>query len=216
MGRGIRGLREVETGTDAGGAKPEASAASRCGNGESGGIESILSSCSSWAGGGGGDVALGGSSLRELPPPGDAADEAGRPVALLLWETRAVPESSLSESTSSTLFPLLGRAGAGVDAMANGTATMGGGEADGGGVGREATVGTSEAAASPPSLADFVFFKNLARASRLEEVITEPAAEKNSRAKINSDKAEGEFYSQTRADNHKGSSKQVNPYNHNS
>ena len=34
--------------------------------------------------------------------------------------------------------------------------------------------------------------------------------------KINSDKAEGEFYNQTRADNHKGSSKQVNPYNHNS
>ena len=80
-------------------------------------------------------MALGGSSLRELPPPGDAVDEVGRPVALLLWETRAVPESSLSESTTNTLFPLMGRAGAGVDAMANGTAAMGGGEADGGGVG---------------------------------------------------------------------------------
>ena len=56
--------------------------------------------------------------------------------------------------------------------MANGTAAMGEGEADGGGVGREATVGTLEAMASPPSLADFAFFKNLARASRLEEVIT--------------------------------------------
>jgi len=186
-------LREVEAGTGAGGAEPEASAASRW-NGESAGTESILSSRSSWAGGGGGDVALGGSSLRELPPPGDAADGAGRPVALLLWETRAVPESLLSESTISTLFPLLGRAGAGVDAMANGTATMGGGEADGGGIGREATVGTSEVTASPPSLADFAFFKNLARASRLEEVITEPATAKNSRVKINSDKAEGEFY----------------------
>jgi len=60
--------------------------------------------------------------------------------------------------------------------MANGTAAMGGGEADGGGISREATVGTSKATASPPSLADFAFFKNLARASRLEEVITEPAA----------------------------------------
>ena len=183
MGRGIRGLREVEAGTDTGGAEPEASAASRHGNDESGGTESILSSRSSWAGGGGGDVALGGSSLREFPPPGDTADEAGRPVALLLWETRALPESSLSESTISTLFPLLGRAGAGVDAMANGTAAIGGGEADGGGVGREATVGTPEVTASPPSLADFAFFKNLARASRLEEVITEPAAAKNSREK---------------------------------
>jgi len=100
--------------------------------------------------------------------------------------------------------------------MANGTAAMGGGEADGGGVGSEATVGTSEATASPPSLADFVFFKNLARASRLVEVITEPATAKNSRAKINLDKAEGECYNQARADNHKGSSKQMNPYDRNS
>jgi len=117
-------------------------------------------------------VALGGSSLRELPPPGDATVKTGAPAALLLLETKAVPESSLSESITSTLFHLLGRAGAGVGAMANGTAAMGEGEADGGGVGREATVGTLEAMASPPSLADFAFFKNLARASRLEEVIT--------------------------------------------
>jgi len=121
-------------------------------------------------------VALGGSSLRELPPPGDAAVKAGTPAALLLLETKAAPESSLSESITSTLFPLLGRAGTGVDAMANGTAAMGGGEADGGGVGREAMVGTSGATASPPPLVDFAFFKNLASASRLEEVITEPAA----------------------------------------
>ena len=195
-------MREVEPGTDTGGAEPDASTASRCGNGEGGGTESILSSRSSWAGGGGGEVALGGSSLREFPSPGGAAGEAVRPVALLLWETRAVPESSLSESTISTLFPLSGRAEAGVDAMANGTAAIGGGEADGGGIGREATVGTSEATASPPSLVDFAFFKNLARASRLEEVITEPAAAKNSRVKVSSDKAEGKFYGQTHADNH--------------
>ena len=142
------------------------------------------------------------SGITSVPITGGAAGEAGRPVALLLWETRAVPESSLSESTISTLFPLLGRAEAGVDAMANGTATIGGGEADGGGVDREATVGTSEATASPPSLVDFAFFKNLARASRLEEVITEPAAAKNSRVKVSSDKAEGKFYGQTHAYNH--------------
>ena len=121
-------------------------------------------------------MALGGSSLREPPPPGDATVKVGTPAALLSWETKAAPESSLSESITSTLFPLLGRAGAGVDAMANGTAAMGGGEVDGGGVGREATVGTSGATTSPPPLADFAFFKNLASASRLEEVITEPAA----------------------------------------
>ena len=147
-------------------------------------------------------MALGGSSLREFPSTRGAAGEVGRPVALLLWETRAVPESSLSESTMNTLFPLLGRAEAGLDAMANGTAAIGGGEADGGGIGREATVGTLEATASPPSLVDFSFFKNLARASRLEEVITEPAAAKNSRVKVSSDKAKGKFYGQTHADNH--------------
>jgi len=86
--------------------------------------------------------------------------------------------------------------------MANGTATMGVGEADGGGIGREATVGTSEATTSPPSLVDFAFFKNLARASRLEEVITEPATTKNSRIKVGSDESEGKFYGQTYADNH--------------
>jgi len=142
MGRAIRGLREVEAGTDAGGAEPEASAALRSGNGEGGGTESILSSRSSWAGGGGGDVALGGLSRRELPPPEDATVKTGTPVALLLLEIKATPESSLSESTSSTLFPLLGRAGAGVDAMANGTAAMGEGEVDGGGVGRGDRVST--------------------------------------------------------------------------
>jgi len=86
--------------------------------------------------------------------------------------------------------------------MANGTASMGGGEADGGGIGRAATVGASEATTSPPSLVDFAFFKNLARASRLEEVITELATAKNSRVKVGSDEAKGKFYGQTHADNH--------------
>ena len=139
------------------------------------------------------DVALGGLSLRELPPPGDATVKTGTPVALLLLETKATPESSLSESTTSTLFALLGCARAGVDAMASGTAAMGEGEVDGGGVGREATVGTAGVTASPPSLADLAFFRNLARASRLDEVITEPAAAKSNRAQINSDIVEWEY-----------------------
>jgi len=173
MGRGIWGLRVEGAGVDAEGAEPEAAAASREGIG--GGTESTPSSCSSRTVRGGGEVALGGSSWREPPSPGDAADRAGTPVAFLFLKTRAPPEPSLSEFITSTLFPLLGRAGARVDAMANGTAAMGGGETDGGGVGSEATVGTS-ATTSPPPLVDFAFFRNLASASRLEEVITEPAA----------------------------------------
>ena len=151
-------------------------------------------------------MALGGSSLRELPPPGDAAVKVGTPATLLFLETKAAPESSLSESITSTLFPLLGRAGAGVDGMANGTAAMGGGETDGGGVGREVTVGTSGATTSPPPLADFAFFKNLASASRLEEVITEPAAVRVTEQRPIQIKQNGSTYSQTRADIHRGSS----------
>jgi len=151
-------------------------------------------------------VTLGGSSRREPPPPGDAADRAGTPVAFLFLKTRAPPESSLSEFITSTLFPLSGCAGAGVDAMANGTAAMGGGEAGGGGVGREATVGTSEATTSPPLLADFAFFKNLASASRLEEVITEPTAVRVTEQRPIQIKQNGGIYSETHADNHRGSS----------
>ena len=147
-------------------------------------------------------MALGGSSLRELPPPRDAAVKVGTLATLLVLETKAAPESSLSESITSTLFPLLGRAGAGVDAMANGTAARGGGETDGGGVGREATVGTSGATTSPPPLANFAFFKNLASASRLEEVITGRVT-KQRPIQI---KQNGSTYSQTRADVHRGSS----------
>ena len=151
-------------------------------------------------------MALEGSSLREPLPPGDAAVKVGTLAALFFLETKAAPESSLSESITNTLFPLLGSAGAGVDAMANGTATMGGGEADGGGVGREATVGMSGATTSSPPLADFAFFKNLASASRLEEVITEPAAVRVIEQRPIQIKQNGSTYSQTRADIHRGSS----------
>ena len=124
-GRGIRGSQEEGAGVDARGAEPEASTTSRSGSG--GGTESAPSPCSSWTVRGGGDVALGGSFLREPPPPGDAADGVGTPVALLFLKTRAPPESSLSEFITSTLFPLSGRAGAGVDAMANGRLAGSGG-----------------------------------------------------------------------------------------
>ena len=135
-------------------------------------------------------MALGGSSLRELPPPGDAAVKVGTPAALLFLETKAAPESSLSESITSTLFPLLGHVGAGVDAMANGTAG----------------IVTSGATTSPPPLADFAFFKNLPSASRLEEVITEPAAVRVTEQRPIQIKQNGSTYSQTRADIHRGSS----------
>jgi len=140
-------------------------------------------------------------------------------TSLLFLKTRAPPESSLSEFITSTLFPLSGRAGAGVDAMANGTAAIGGGEADvwqvredGGGVRREATGtrgvmgGTSGAIVSPPPLVDFSFFKNLASASRLEEVITEPAIVRVTDQRPIQIKQNGNIYSQTHADNHRGSS----------
>ena len=150
-------------------------------------------------------MTLGGSSRREPPPPGDATERAGTPVAFLFLKTRAPPESSLSEFITSTFFPLLGRAGAGVDAMANGTATMGGGETDSGGVGSEATVGTS-ATTSPPPLVDFAFFRNLTSASRLEEVITESVAARIIEQRPIQIKQNESIYSQTHADNHRGSS----------
>jgi len=164
-------------------------------------------------------VALGGSSLREPPPPGDAVDRVGTAVALLFLKTRAQPESSLSEFITSTLFPLSGRAGEGVDATAKGTATIGGGEADvrqvredGGGVCWEATGtrgvrgGTSGTMVSPPPLVDFAFFKNLASASRLEEVITEPATVRVTEQRPIQIKQNGSIYSQIHANNHRGSS----------
>jgi len=140
-------------------------------------------------------------------------------MSLLFLKTRVPPESSLSEFITNTLFPLSGRAGAGVDAMANGTAAIEGGEADiwqvredGGGVCKEATGtggmmgGTSGATVSPPPLVDFAFFKNLASASRLEEVITAPVTVRVTEQRPIQIKQNGNIYSQTHADNHRGSS----------
>jgi len=93
-----------------------------------GGTNSAPSSCSSWTAWIEGDVALGGSSLREFLPPGDVAGRVGTLAGLLFLKTRGLPESSLSEFISNTLFPLSGRAGTCVDAAARGTAAMGGGE----------------------------------------------------------------------------------------
>ena len=83
---------------------------------------------------------------------------------------------------------------------------------DGGGVCREATgtrgviSGTSGATVSPPPLVDFAFFKNLASASRLEEVITEPVTVRVTEQRPIQIKQNGNIYSQTDADNHRGSS----------
>jgi len=103
-------LREEGAGAGAGGTKPEAVAASDRVSG--GGIDSAPSSCSSWTAWGDGDVTLGGSSLREFLPPGDVAGRVGTLAGLLFLKARGLPESSLSEFISSTLFPLSGRAGA--------------------------------------------------------------------------------------------------------
>jgi len=134
-------------------------------------------------------VALGGLSLRESTPPGDAVGRVGTLVALLFLKTKPPSESSLSEVISSTLFPLSRGAGANVDAAASGIASMGEGEVgvwyvwgEDGGDGREVTDtgevvgGTLRAREPPPPLAGFICFKALASVRRLEESIIEPAS----------------------------------------
>ena len=79
---------------------------------------------------GGREVALGGLSLKEFPPYGDAAGKMGVLVAFLLLKTSPPSESSSSEIISNTLFPLSRGVGAGDEATASGTAAMGGGEPD--------------------------------------------------------------------------------------
>ena len=73
-------------------------------------------------------MALGGLSLKDSPPCGDAAGRMGTLAAILLLKTTPPPESSSSKRTSSTLFPLSRGAGAGDEATASGTVAMGGGE----------------------------------------------------------------------------------------
>ena len=74
--------------------------------GGGGGADSAPSPFSSWTIVGWGEVALGGLSLKDSPPCGDAAGRMGTLAALLLLKTTPPPESSSSERTSNTLFPL--------------------------------------------------------------------------------------------------------------
>ena len=96
--------------------------------GGGGGADSAPSPLSSWTIVGGGEVALGGLSLKESPLRGDAAGGMGTLAALFLLKTTPPSESSSSERISNTLFPLSRGVGAGDEATASGTATMGGGE----------------------------------------------------------------------------------------
>ena len=110
------GAAETETGT------AEASA----GGGD--GADSAPSPFSSWTIVGWGEVALGGLSLKDSPPCGDAAGRVGTLATFLLLKTSPPSESSSSERISNTLFPLSRGAGAGDEATASGIAAMGGGE----------------------------------------------------------------------------------------
>ena len=96
--------------------------------GGGGGVDSAPSPLSSWTITGWGEVALGGLSLKDSPPCGDAAGRMGTLAAFLLLKNTPPSESSSSERTSNTLFPLSRGAGAGDEATASGTAAMGGGE----------------------------------------------------------------------------------------
>jgi len=96
--------------------------------GGGGGADSAPSLVSSWTIVGGREVALGGLSLKEFPPWGDAADGIGTLAAFLLLKGATPSESSSSDIISKTRFPLSRGVGAGDEATANGTAAMGGGE----------------------------------------------------------------------------------------
>ena len=98
--------------------------------GGGGGADSAPLPVSSWTIVRGREVALGGLSLKEFPPWGDAAGRMGALAAFILLKTSPLSESSSSEIISHTLFPLSRGVGAGDEATANGTAAMGGGEPD--------------------------------------------------------------------------------------
>jgi len=93
-----------------------------------GGADSTPSPFSSWTIVGGGEVALGGLSLKESPPGSDDAGREGTLAAFLLLKDTTPSESSSSERISKTLFPLSRGVGARDEATASGTAAMGGGE----------------------------------------------------------------------------------------
>ena len=90
--------------------------------GGGGGADSAPSPVSSWTIVGGREVALGGLSLKESPPWGDAAGRMGTLAAFLLLKGATPLESSSSNMITKTRFPL----SRGVGAW--GTAAMGGGE----------------------------------------------------------------------------------------
>ena len=96
--------------------------------GGGGGADSAPSPISSWTIVGGREVALGGLSLKESSPWGDAAGRRGTLVDFLLLKGATPSESSSSDMISKTRFPLSRGVGAGDEATARGTAAMGRGE----------------------------------------------------------------------------------------
>jgi len=165
-----------------------------------GGADSAPSPLSSWTVVGGGELALGGLFLKDPPPCGDIVGGMGALAVLLLLKTIPPLKSSSSEKTSSTLFPFSRGAGAGDEATASGTAAMGGGELGvwsvwglcGGGEdgpsGVSVVVGVGEvndrgrfgSAVGMVEAAAFEAraFKAFARATLLDESITDPASDK--------------------------------------
>jgi len=108
-------------------AATEAGAAETSASG-GGGADSAPSPVSSSTIVGGREVALGGLSLKEFPPWGDAVGTTGTLAGFLLLKNTTPSESSSSERISRTLFPLPRGVGAGDEATTSGTAAMGGGE----------------------------------------------------------------------------------------
>jgi len=96
--------------------------------GGGGGADSAPSPVSSWAIVGGREVALGGLSLKESSPWGDATGRMGTLAAFLLLKGATPSESSSSDIISKTRFPLSRGVGASDEATSRGTAAMGGGE----------------------------------------------------------------------------------------
>jgi len=74
------------------------------------------------------EVALGGLSLKESSPWGDASGRRGTLADFLLLKGATPSESSSSGIISKPRFPLSRGVGAGEEDTARGTATMGGGE----------------------------------------------------------------------------------------
>ena len=163
------------------------------------GEDSAPSPFSSWTIVGGGEVALGGLSLKESLPWGYATGRMGTLAAFLLLKSTTPSESSSSERTSNTLFPLSRGVGAGDEAIASGTAAMGGGELGvwsvwglrGGGedgpsgvsvvfgVGEgedDVRVGSAAGVLEAPALAARAAFSAFAKTILVEESITDPTS----------------------------------------